>query len=254
MSTATTARPTGVRRQPSQAPAAAPARGGAGQFVTRDEFQKGLEDLKKTLTDALQSVFGDAFGVAAPPAAPAPARRPARAPEPEPEAESDVAFREPDAEPEVTVRPAGRTRAGSVAPPLAAPGDPAVPICGKSGDVKVGADSLPEITKWSFKPSVAVQEYASNKSNGFKRKVCGVKSGSGSIEGKWNINDPITDHFVEGDYVTLLLHLDSTRLVTVTALIKSFDLEVDINDNQIEGWSAEFDADGEWTYTIAAAP
>jgi hypothetical protein len=124
-------------------------------------------------------------------------------------------------------------------------------ICGKEGSVVIGATELPEITMWSFNPTITTQSYASNKTNGFKRKVCGSKDATGSLEGKWDRTDPITDHFTEGSTVTLLLHLDTTRKITVPALITGMTIEVNIDDNEIEGWTADFEADGEWTYAIA---
>jgi hypothetical protein len=123
-------------------------------------------------------------------------------------------------------------------------------ICGREGTVKIGATDLPEITKFSFKTEVSTQEYASNKTDGYKRKVCGTKSASGSIEGKWDRNDMITSHFVEGDAVTLLLHLDATKKVSVPSIIKNLNIEVDIDSGNIESWTADYESDGAWTYSL----
>lgn len=271
----------GQRQQPARRPQPQPQpqpeeqdeqgqQGQAGQYVTRQEMQ-----------DVLQSFFGRLEQMIKPAPQGAQARQPARPAQrrqQQPPEEDDD--QPPEAPVDTTVgRRAKPHRAldpdhgvegggeqtfrgeveydektgGFIMPrPLSAPGDPGDVICGKEGTVKIGSSDLPEITSWSFKPSVSLQEYASNKTNGFKRKVCGSKTASGSIEGMWDRNEPITDHFKEGDSVTLLLHLDATRLVTVPAIIKSMDLEVDIDENAVEAWSAEFDADGEWTYTIAA--
>lgn len=147
---------------------------------------------------------------------------------------------------------------GKTGSPIAGMVAPAMPmntaadvICGKEGTVKIGTTDLPEITKWTFNPQVNLQEYASNKTNGFKRKVCGSKSATGSIEGKWDRSDMITDHFTEGSSVTLLLHMDATNLITAPVIIKSLSIEVDINENAIEGWSADFETDGQYTYSLA---
>jgi predicted secreted protein len=123
-------------------------------------------------------------------------------------------------------------------------------VCASDGDVKIGTAELPEITKWSFKPEVSVQEYASNKTSGFKRKVCGSHSATGTIEGKFDRTDPITTHFQEGSTVVLTLIIITGQTITVPAIIKSLDFEVDINENAIVSWSAEYESDGAYTYNF----
>lgn len=220
---------------------------GRADYVTRSEFDSLSKQLAR-LTELLSAV------TAAPPAMAPDFEPPAPLP-----AEDDFGAAADFGTPEDEDRPApelprGRRRAAAGGP-LAAPGDSLVaePICGKEGTVKIGSTELPEITKWTFKPNVSLQSYASNKTNGFKRKVCGSKDATGTLEGKWDRKDPITDHFQEGDSVILSLHVDDTRTVTVQAFIKSLDLEVDMDENTITAWSAEFEADGEWVYDIDAA-
>lgn len=123
-------------------------------------------------------------------------------------------------------------------------------ICGKDGDVKIGGVQLPEITKWTFKPQVTSVEYSSNKTGGFKRSVCGARSATGTLEGKWDDTDPITSHFQDGSSVTLGLYLTATHFINCPALIKSLDIEVDIDASSIISWSAEFNSDGAYTYNV----
>jgi hypothetical protein len=141
------------------------------------------------------------------------------------------------------------TAANAPDAPLATP-VPADIVCGKEGTVKIGATDLPEITKWSWKPTVTTQEYASNMTGGFKRRVCGSKAASGSVEGKWNRTDSIITHFTEGSTVTLLLYIDATRYISAPALIKTLSIDVNINDNAITGWTADFDSDGPYVYNL----
>ncbi len=141
----------------------------------------------------------------------------------------------------------------SLIEPMRSPLGGADNICGREGTVKIATAEMPEITKFMFKPSVSTQSYASNKTDGFKRKVCGSREASGSLEGKWDRLDPIINHFTEGDFTTLLLHWDETRLVSVPSLITGMNFEVDMDEDTIDGWTADFEADGEWTYTFAAS-
>jgi len=82
---------------------------------------------------------------------------------------------------------------------------------------------------------------------GFRRRVGGVKDGSGTIVFKLDPADPITDQLNEGDAVTLLLYLDGTRHFTVPAIIEALQWEVDIDRGEIIGGTAEFAIDGAWT-------
>ena len=123
-------------------------------------------------------------------------------------------------------------------------------FCGKDGTVKISGTDLPEITKWKFTTEVNAQEYSSNNTAGYKVKVCGSKSGSGTIEGKMDDADPITDHFEEGDTVTLVLYLNATLNISVPALITKMDFEVNIDDSEIVGWSADFESSGAYTYNL----
>lgn len=120
-------------------------------------------------------------------------------------------------------------------------------ISGKDGKVKIGSAELADITHWTLRTSASLSAYASSATGGFKRRIAGVKEGSGTIEGKLDPADPVTDDFDEGSAVTLLLHVDAARYYIVPALIESFRLEVDIDRGEVVGWKAEFSTTGAWT-------
>jgi hypothetical protein len=216
----------GGQPQGGQAP------GGPPQYVTRDE----VRDLfREVLREILPGMGGG-------PQAPAQGQHAPGQPPPA----------NPNRPPSQGQRPARDVGSpGAPTPPPAGPAQATTPadiVCGKEGNVKVGTGDLPEITKWTFKPAVSTQEYASNHTNGFKRQVCGSRSATGTIDGKWNRPDPITGHFKEGDSVVLQLYIDATRYINCPSIIKSLSIDVDINDNAITGWSADFASDGQYDY------
>ena len=120
-------------------------------------------------------------------------------------------------------------------------------ISGKDGKVKIGSVTLADITHWTLRTNALLSSYASSATAGYRRRVAGVKEGSGTIDGKLDPADPISDDFDEGSAVTLLLYLDATRYYTVPAVIESFRLEVDIDRGEVLGWHAEFSSSGAWT-------
>lgn len=120
-------------------------------------------------------------------------------------------------------------------------------ISGKNGKVMIGSTTLADITKWDFTPTSNNPSYASSATGGFKTRRAGVKDGSGSLDFKLDLADPITDDFDEGSAVTLLLYIDATRFHTVPAIIDSIAWSVDINDGDVVGGTAQFSITGAWT-------
>ena len=120
-------------------------------------------------------------------------------------------------------------------------------ISGKNGKVMIGATALAEITDWTFHATSNNHAYASSSTGGYRRRVPGVKDGSGSIGFKLDPADPITDDFDEGSVVTLLLYLDATHFCSVPAVIDSISLAVDISSGDVLGGTAMFSASGPWT-------
>jgi hypothetical protein len=118
---------------------------------------------------------------------------------------------------------------------------------GKDGKVMIGAAAIADVTKWTLRTTSNNVAYASSSTGGFRRRVAGVKDGSGTIAFKLDVEDPITDELEEGDAVTLLLYLDDSRHYSVPAVIDALQWEVDIDRGEIIGGTAEFSIDGAWT-------
>ncbi len=117
-------------------------------------------------------------------------------------------------------------------------------ISGKDGQVKIGSTTLAEITKWTLTTTAQNPAYASSATQGWKTRREGVRDASGTLNLKLDLADPISDDFDEGSAVTLLLYLDSTRFYTVPAIIDSLGWEVDIDNGEVIGGTAEYSATG----------
>jgi hypothetical protein len=127
-------------------------------------------------------------------------------------------------------------------------------ISGKSGNcltLPIGGTGtgteIAELTKWSFNPKCNNPAWASNRTAGFKRRRAGIRDGSGSIEGKWDPGDPITDHLEDGTEVQLNLVTTGAQQFTVPAIIDGLKLDVDLDSGDIIGWSADWSLNGAWT-------
>ncbi len=116
---------------------------------------------------------------------------------------------------------------------------------GKDGKVNDGTADIADITRWTFTKTSNNPAYASSSSSGFRKRVAGVKDGSGTIEGQYQ-NDaaPTID---EGDEVTLKLYVDASHFYSVPAIIDSFQLETDIDRGEVVGWASNFATNGAWT-------
>jgi len=252
------------------APAAAPGGTATAEpqgSVTREEVHALLASLGNTLRQDLSNIVRDALKpqpakATQPRPVPRQGHRPARNPniadvpsaskakidltKTVGEKDPDGTFHSPDVDVEINPdNPQPPDSLGTITPMQA--GDADV-VCGKEGDGTAGGQ-IPHLTKWTFKPTVSLQEFASNQTNGFKRRVCGVRTASGTLEGKWSRTNSIYNLFKEGDNVTIVLTITAGITISVPALIKGMSIEVDINDNAIVSWSADFESDGEYTFS-----
>jgi hypothetical protein len=118
---------------------------------------------------------------------------------------------------------------------------------GKNGLVKSGSTQLAEITGWKLSTKSNNPAWNSSTSSGSKKRVAGVKDGSGSFDLKVDDSDEIYDTLVEGDSVTLNLYLNATKFFAVPALIDNIDYDVDINDGEVVAATVAFSTNGAWT-------
>jgi len=127
-------------------------------------------------------------------------------------------------------------------------------VSGSKGSLTVGATKF-EITKWSFATSADTDRYATNETAGYKKTVAGNLAASGSIEGKrvTGATTRVETVLVEGATIALVLELETGTIasgeITVSAVIKGVELEVDVDGGSIESFSCSFESDGAWTWT-----
>lgn len=119
---------------------------------------------------------------------------------------------------------------------------------GKNGKVVYGASDFLEVTKWSFTPTSNNPSWASSTNPGYKKRVAGVKDGSGNVEGKDDATTHIWDAIQEGSSVTLKLYVNASDFITVPSLVDQLNIECDMDDGEPVSWNFDFSTNGAWTY------
>ena len=126
---------------------------------------------------------------------------------------------------------------------------------GKSGLVKIGANTILDVTNWEFNREVVTSRFGSSSVAGFKQTVAGQKMAAGSIKYKHDAADSATVggrlQLEEGLSVTLLLYRNATDFWTVAAVIKSNNDIVNIDDGTVTEGTATFESNGSYTFTNA---
>lgn len=122
-------------------------------------------------------------------------------------------------------------------------------ISGKGGSVLVASSDLVEVTNWELTRTSNNPSWASNTSNGYKKRVAGVKDSTGTFSTKYDPTDPLTDHLEEGDEVTLELLATSGKTISVPAIIDELKVACDMDEGEPVGYDVSFSSNGAWTST-----
>ena len=119
-------------------------------------------------------------------------------------------------------------------------------ISGIGGSVDSGSE-LAEITTWTFTTTSNNPAWASSTNPGYKKRVGGVRDCSGTVNGKFNGALTDYDALEAGSSVTLTLKLNDTHYYTVPAFVDEFNVEVDMDNGDVVGWSLNFSGNGAWS-------
>ena len=124
-------------------------------------------------------------------------------------------------------------------------------LTGRTGKFVVETTLVARTTNWSVNPTMAGgSEWGDSDSNGFTNRAAGRKDCTFSTEGKYNTSDEIFDLFQPEDIVICVLWLDALTLYWdfPRALNTDFSLTVDIDTEEVIGWTADWGSDGEYYY------
>lgn len=141
---------------------------------------------------------------------------------------------------------------------------------GQYGDARIGASPISEIKGWTFNPKVSTPQYASNKTQGFKRTVAGIRSADGTLKMVWDSQNPpansgvfgvtqATFNIGVGANIALNLYLPNMTPATgmaiavPSAIIGSLSYNVDIDSGDIVTVDPAYVVNGGWNEVTASS-
>ncbi len=120
-------------------------------------------------------------------------------------------------------------------------------ITGRNGVFVAGTSRVARTIQWGVNPTLATSnEWGDSDSAGFTNRSAGRKDATFTSEGKYDTSDEVFDLFQPGDILIATLWLDATSLYWdfPRALNNDFNLVVNIDSEEILGWTSAWGADG----------
>lgn len=124
-------------------------------------------------------------------------------------------------------------------------------VAGRNGKFVVGSTLVARTTNWSVNPTQASSsEWGDSDSAGFTNRAAGRKDATFDTEGKYDTTNEIFDLFQPEDLAIVTLWLNALTLYWdfPSALCTDFNLTVDIDSEEIIGWTSSWGADGIYHY------
>lgn len=126
-------------------------------------------------------------------------------------------------------------------------------LAGKGGNVKIGANTVTELSNWKLDIDLDLKDKTNFASNGWKETISTLKSWSGSCDGTYNVvtdtngQKAMQDGVLNGTSISLGLWADGTHNYAGTAWIKKLSVEEPVDD--VVKFSIDFEGTGALTYT-----
>ena len=120
-------------------------------------------------------------------------------------------------------------------------------LTGRNGKFVVQTSLVARTTNWSVNPTMASSaEWGDSDSAGYTNRAAGRRDATFDAEGKYDTNSEQFDLFVPGDILIAVLWMDAVALYYdfPRALCTDFSLSVDIDSEEVIGFSTSFGADG----------
>lgn len=120
-------------------------------------------------------------------------------------------------------------------------------LTGRKGKFQVGTVLVARTKKWGVNPKMASSsEWGDSDSNGFTNRAPGRRDATFNADGVYQTDDEVFDIFEPGDIVKAVLWMNNTTLYWAfpRALCSEFSMEVNIETEEVIGWSSGWGADG----------
>lgn len=120
-------------------------------------------------------------------------------------------------------------------------------LTGRNGKFVIDDSLVARVTMWSVNPTLASSnEWGDSDSGGYTNRSAGRKDATFEAEGKYDTTDEVYDLFAPGDIAEAVLWMNASTLYWAfpRALNDDFSLSVDIDSEEVIGWTSSFGADG----------
>lgn len=120
-------------------------------------------------------------------------------------------------------------------------------LTGRNGKFVVGTTRVARTTKWDVSSTLASKsEWGDSDSAGFTNRAAGRKDATFEAEGKYDSGTKVYNLFDPGDILLAALWMDNLTLYWAfpRALCMDFKLSVNIDSEEVIGWTSSWGADG----------
>jgi hypothetical protein len=123
-------------------------------------------------------------------------------------------------------------------------------LTGRNGKFTIGAVDVARCTQWAVNPTLASSsEWGDSDSSGFTNRAAGRKDCTFTAEGKYDSTAEQFDVFQPEDILLVTLNLTDALFWTFPrALCNDFNLTVDIDTEEVIGWTSGWGSDGPFYY------
>jgi hypothetical protein len=120
-------------------------------------------------------------------------------------------------------------------------------LTGRNGKFVIDTSLVARVTQWTVNPTLATSnEWGDSDSAGYTNRSSGRRDATFDTEGKYDITDEVFDIFHPEDITIATLWMDATSLYWdfPRALCTDFNLTVNVDSEEVIGWTASHGADG----------
>ncbi len=123
-------------------------------------------------------------------------------------------------------------------------------LTGRLGELVVGTTRVARTTQWQVSPALAnANEWGDSDSAGYTNRSAGRRDCKFTCEGKFDTSNEVWDLFQPEDIAIAVLWMNATLYwYFPRALCIDFQLTVNIDTEEVIGWTSSWGADGLWYY------
>lgn len=125
-------------------------------------------------------------------------------------------------------------------------------LTGRQGKLVVDGTLIRRLTQWAVNPTLATSsEWGDSDGEGYTNRAAGRRDATFTTEGKYDTSDEVWDVYHIGDMAAAVLWLGNTAGLYwdfPRALCNDFNLTINVDTEEVVGWTAGWGADGKFYF------